>query len=101
VCGPVCGHNCNMLKYEWCHAKERQLRVYRCFGCGIAVDASDNNSDEAGGNDLQSSTFRLKLNAFCGTGGASRCCLGGVYNVVGGITDCLVCILCQKRLRLS
>jgi len=50
---------------------------------------------------LHSSTFRLNVSAFCGTGGAFRGCLRSVWEVLGGIRGCLQCILCQTRLRLS
>jgi len=48
-----------------------------------------------------SSTFRLNVSAFYGTGGAFRDCLGGFKGVSGGIMGYYGCILCQKRLRLS
>jgi hypothetical protein len=53
------------------------------------------------GRGLHSSAFRLNVSAFCGIGGASRGCLGVVYEVLGGIRGCLGCTLCHKRLRLS
>jgi len=56
------------------------------------------------GRGLHSSTIRLNVSAFCGTGGAFRGCLGGIYEVLGdmqGCLGCLGCSLCQKRLTLS
>jgi len=38
---------------------------------------------------------------FCAIGGASRGCLKGVKQVSGVFKECLGCILCQKRFRLS
>jgi len=56
------------------------------------------------GRGLHSSTFRLKLSAFCGIGvylgvtyGVSRRCQG----VLTSIRGCSGCISCQARLRLS
>ena len=43
----------------------------------------------------------FSVSAFCGIGVACRGCLGGAYEVSGGSRGCLLCILCQKRLRLS
>jgi len=53
------------------------------------------------GRGLHSSTFRLNVSDFCGTGGAFEGCSGGVYGVLGGIGGCIGCIMCQKRLKLS
>jgi len=53
------------------------------------------------GRGSHSSTFRLNVSAFCGTGGAVGGCLGGVLEVLRVMRGCLECILCQKRLRLS
>ena len=53
------------------------------------------------GRRLHSSTFRLNVSAFDGIGCAFRGCFGGFKGVSRGITGCLGCILCQKRLRLS
>jgi hypothetical protein len=57
--------------------------------------------DRAVGRGLHSSNIRLNVSAFCGIGGACRCCLLGVWQVSGGIRGCLGCDLRQKRLRLS
>jgi len=40
------------------------------------------------GTGSHSSTFRLNVSALCGTGGAFRCCLGGIQEVLGGIMGC-------------
>jgi len=50
---------------------------------------------------LHSSSFRLKLSAFCGIGGALRGCLGGAWKVLGNIWGYLGCTMCQRRLMLS
>ena len=41
------------------------------------------------GRGLHSSTFRLDVSAFCGIGGVIRGCVGGAYEVLGGIRGCL------------
>ena len=53
------------------------------------------------GRGLHSFTFRLNLSTLCGIGGACRGCSVGVYGDFGGMRDCVGCILCQNRLRLS
>jgi hypothetical protein len=59
---------------------------------------------QAGGRGLHSSSFRLKVSAFCVTGNTFMGCLWGVYEcyeVLGGMRGCIGGVLCQKWLRLS
>jgi len=53
------------------------------------------------GRALRSSTFRLNVSAFYGSGGALMGCLGGVQEVLAGIRGCSGCVVCQPPLRLS
>jgi len=53
------------------------------------------------GRGLHSSSFRLNVSGFFGIGVEFKGYLEGVDGVLGGITGCLGCSLCQKRLRLS
>ena len=87
----------------------RWLRLIGCPAHPFALSQWEDTENKSAlltyvaGRGLHSSTFRLNVSAFCGTGGAFRGCLGGAQEVNGGITGCLRvgCILCQKRLRLS
>jgi hypothetical protein len=49
--------------------------------------------------DLQSSSFRLNVSDFCGIGGASRGCLGYVWEALGSTKGCYgvfrVCVVSE------
>jgi hypothetical protein len=68
-------------------------RVRSLKGANTALRALEFSSDGRWilGRALHSSTFRLNLSAFCGTGGAFRGCLWGVKGVSEGIMRCLGC----------
>ena len=50
--------------------------------------ARDSFGKRASGRVLHSFNYRLNRSAFCGIGGALRGCLGGVWEVSGGIWGC-------------
>jgi hypothetical protein len=48
------------------------------IGVGVATGDGGLLLDEPAARGLHSSTFRLNVSTFCGTGGAFRTCLGAV-----------------------
>jgi hypothetical protein len=50
---------------------------------------------------LHSSTFQLNVSAFCGTGSASKDCLGAVSGVSGGITECAGCVFVSETAQVK
>jgi Leucine-rich repeat (LRR) protein len=63
------------------------------------LSLEDNDIASLAGRGLQSSTFQLNVSALCGV--HSGVVFGVVQEIFGGFGECVGCILCQKRLRLS